>query len=112
MGLRLFRLLIHQGAGSGQQFAGLEQGLEAGEDHRPTAVELIIRTLAELIVGNLEKARIGNGDDFPGNPRSAFSLHIFDPDRAEALGLMCVRHYVADAVEAAWLKGVRVLEGT
>ena len=39
-----------------QQFPGLEQRLQAGQDHHPTAVELRVGALAQLVVGDGQPA--------------------------------------------------------
>src|SRR6266446_2491276 len=49
-------LRITQRARGREQLAGLEKGLEAGQDHRPAAVELAVRVLAELVVGDGQPA--------------------------------------------------------
>src|SRR5712675_1942525 len=43
---------ILQRARRRERLAGLEQRLEAGEDHRPAAVELVVRALAQLVVSD------------------------------------------------------------
>ena len=49
---------VHKRAGGGEQLTGLEPGLEPGQNHRPTAEELIVGALAQLIVGDLQQARV------------------------------------------------------
>jgi hypothetical protein len=50
-----------------EQLARLEQRLQPGEDHRPTAVELVVRTLAQLVVRHDEPAGVADGLDHPGD---------------------------------------------
>src|ERR1700678_4510160 len=76
---------VHQRAGGGEEFAGLEEGLEAGEDHGPSAEELVVGALAKLVVGDFEEARIGHGLDFPCDTSGALLLDLFCPEGAEAL---------------------------
>ncbi len=59
---------VHQRAGRGQDVAALQPRLQAGEDHRPAAVELLVCFLAQLIVGDGEPARVGDRLDLPGDP--------------------------------------------
>ena len=47
---------VEQRAGRRQVLAGLEQRLQAGEDHRPAAVELVVGALAQLVVRDDEPA--------------------------------------------------------
>ena len=49
---------VHERARRGEQLAGLEPGLQAGEDHRPAAVELVVRALAQLVVGDGQPAGV------------------------------------------------------
>ena len=49
---------VHEGAGGGEFFAGFQPGLEAGEDHPPAAVELVVGALAQVAVGDGEVAGI------------------------------------------------------
>src|ERR1700674_3969496 len=67
---RLFaRRAVHQRSRRGQQLARFEQCLQAGEDHRPTAVELVVGALAKLVVGDGQVARVADRFDLPGHPR-------------------------------------------
>ena len=59
--------LVHEGTGRGEFLAGLDPGFEPGQDHRPTAVELFVGTVGELIVGHGESARIGDWFDLPSH---------------------------------------------
>src|SRR5438552_13228065 len=51
---------IPERSGCGEEFSRFEVGLEAGEDHRPAAVELLVRVLAKLVVGHGEAARVAD----------------------------------------------------
>src|SRR5205823_4530581 len=70
---------VAQRAGRREQLSGLEQRLQAGEDHRPAAVELAVRVLAELVVGDGQAARIADRLDLPGDPRGSLALHVLTP---------------------------------
>ena len=78
-------------SGSGEKFSGFQQRFQPGKDHRPAAVELIIRALAELIVGHLEQTGIGDLLDLPSYPGSSFRLDILAPKGAEALNELAGR---------------------
>ena len=47
---------IHERSRRGEQLAGLQQGLESRQHHRPAAVELAVGHFAELVVGDGEAA--------------------------------------------------------
>src|SRR6185295_12956799 len=79
------RLRIAKRARSRQQLAGLQQRLQAGEDHRPAAVELAVSILAQLVVGDREPARILDLLDLPGDARGPLTLHVLAPEGVEAL---------------------------
>ena len=49
------------------------QRLQAGEDHRPAAVELVVRALAQLVVGDGQPARVADRLDLPRDPRGALA---------------------------------------
>src|SRR5262245_65639943 len=52
-----------------QLLAGLQQGLEAGEDHRPTTVDLAVHARLELVVDDGQAARVlADRLDRPGHP--------------------------------------------
>ena len=57
---------VHQRAGRGQQTPGLQPGLQAGQNHRPTAVQLVVCAIAQLVVSHGEPAGV---------------LHLFDVPR-------------------------------
>src|SRR5260221_5430436 len=69
----------------GQHFAGFQQRLESGEDHRPAAIELIVGALAQLVMGDCEPTGIADRHDLPGYPRRALGLDVFAPGGAKAL---------------------------
>src|SRR5207253_4979879 len=62
-----------------------EVGLEAGEDHRPAAVELLVRVLAKVVVGHGEAARVADRFDLPGDARRSLALHVLAPERSHTL---------------------------
>lgn len=49
----------------GEEPTGLEPGLEAGEDHGPTAVELVMGAFSQLVAGDGEAARVADRLDLP-----------------------------------------------
>ncbi len=55
-GLRLRGRRVEERAGRRQELAGFQEGLEAGEDHRPAAVELGIGAFPQLVVGDGQAA--------------------------------------------------------
>src|SRR4051794_25123441 len=75
------RSRVAQRARRVEQLARLEQGLEAGEDHRPAAPEFGVGLRAELIVGDREAAGVAHRLDLPGYPRLAFALDVLAPQR-------------------------------
>src|SRR5437867_6411324 len=76
---------VHQRSRCGQQLAGLEQRLESGEDHRPAAVQLLVRALTKLVVGHRQMAGVADRLDLPCHPRGAFALHVLVPQGPHAL---------------------------
>src|SRR5664280_2085398 len=76
---------VHERSGRGEQLARLEPGLQAREDHRPAAIELGVRALAQLVVGHAQVAAVTDGLDLPGDPRGALALHVLAPERDHAL---------------------------
>src|ERR1700722_16652473 len=77
--------LVHQRAGRRELLTRLQQRLQAREDHRPAAVDLLIGTLAQLIVGDGQPARVADRLHLPGHPRGALAADILTPHRIEAL---------------------------
>ena len=67
-------LAVHERTGGGEGLAGLQPGLEAGEDHRPAAVELWRGVVGQLVVGDGQPARVADRLDLPGHPRRAGAL--------------------------------------
>ena len=59
------RSAVHEQSRRGQDLSCLEPGLEARKDHRPAAVELRVRTFAQLVVGEGQTARVTDGLDLP-----------------------------------------------
>src|SRR5438270_5404762 len=59
------RASVHERAGSGEFLARLEPGLQAGKDHRPSAVQVRAGVLAQLIVRDGEPAGVAERLDFP-----------------------------------------------
>src|SRR4051794_8992531 len=82
---RRLRVCVAQRPGRREQLTGLEQCLEAGEDHRPAAEELVVRTLAQLVVRDGQPARVGHLLDLPGDARGVLALDVVAPERVEAL---------------------------
>src|SRR6185295_13225965 len=78
-------LSVLERAGGREQLSRFEQRLEPREDHRPAAVELVVRALAQLVVGDGQAARIPDLLDLPGDPRGALALHLVAPERDHAL---------------------------
>src|SRR3989442_1661532 len=76
---------VEQRSRRGEQLARLEPRLQAGEDHRPAAVELVVRALAKLVVGDGQAAGVADRFDLPGHPRGSFALHLVAPQRNHAL---------------------------
>lgn len=76
---------VHEGPGRRETFAGLQEGLEPGEDHRPSAVELLVGSLPQLIVGDRQPARVAHRLDLPGHSRGALALHVVAPQRPNGL---------------------------
>src|SRR5207244_11290116 len=77
---------VHQGSGRGEQLAALEPRLQAGEDHRPAAVDLVVRALAHLVVGDREPAGVvADRLDLPRDPRGSLVLHVVAPEEPGAL---------------------------
>src|SRR5579859_5739846 len=62
-----FGSAVHQRPRGGEQLPGLQPGLQAGEDHRPAAVELAVRSLAQLVMGDGQPARVADRLDLPGD---------------------------------------------
>src|SRR5207253_6794889 len=69
------RSAVHQGARRGEQLACLQPRLQAGQDHGPAAVELVVRALPQLVVGEGQPAGVADRLDLPGHPRRALGLH-------------------------------------
>src|SRR5580700_6130421 len=82
---RLPLLLIHEGAGRGQRLPGFEPRLQAGQDHRPPAVELLRSVRRQLVVDHREAARIADRLDLPRHPGRAGPLGVGTPQRAHRL---------------------------
>src|SRR6478752_6083394 len=76
-------LLVAQGAGRGQLLAGLQQRLEATENHRPAAVQLGVRALAQVAVDDDEPARVADRLDLPGDRRGPLALDVLAPERVK-----------------------------
>src|SRR6266480_2901969 len=82
---RLLLRLVHERAGSGQRLPGFEPRLQAGQDHRPSAVELGRRVRWQLIVHHRQAARVADRLDLPGHPRRTGPLGVRTPQRAHRL---------------------------
>src|SRR4029077_9741892 len=82
---RLLLRLVHERAGSGQRLPGFEPRLQAGQDHRPSAVELGRRVRRPLIVAPRQAARVADRLDLPGHPRRTGPLGVRTPQRAHRL---------------------------
>src|SRR5712691_434507 len=107
---------VHQRSRRGEQLARLQPRLQAGEDHRPAAVKLVVGAFAELVVGDGQAAGIADGLDVPGDPRGSLALHLVAPEGDHALDqparrvdlevLPLAEHYaggrVAHLVARAW----------
>src|SRR5688572_19140126 len=74
---------VAHGARRVEQLAGFEQGLEPGQDHGPTAVELGVRALGELVVRDREPARRSDRLDLPGDAGRALGPHLVAPESVE-----------------------------
>src|SRR5215213_3555188 len=61
-------LAVHERARRGEDLARFQPGLEAGQDHRPPAVQLGWGRVAELVVSHRQPARVTNGFDLPCHP--------------------------------------------
>src|SRR5687767_13758427 len=70
---------VHERARGRKRLAGLQPGLEPGQDHWPAAVELRWCVLAELVVRHGETARVADGLDLPGHPRGALAFRLVAP---------------------------------
>ena len=71
--------------GCREQLAGLEPRLQAREDHRPTAVDLVVRAFAHLVVGDGQAAGVADRLDVPRDPRRALGLHVVAPEERRVL---------------------------
>src|ERR1700693_4994191 len=80
-----FRRRVQQRSGCGEELTGLQPGLEAGEDHRPAAVDLVVGVLAQLVMGDDQAARVADRLDLPGDPRGSLGLDLLAPQRRVAL---------------------------
>ena len=78
-------LLVAQRARRVEHFAGLQQRLQAGQDHHPAAVELVVGAVAELVVGDGQPARVADRLDLPGHPGGTFRLDLVAPQRGHRL---------------------------
>src|SRR5260370_32594890 len=76
---------VKQRSRRGKQLACLEPGLQAGQDHRPAAVEFAGCPLAQLVVCHGQAAGVADRLDFPSDPRGALALHFITPQRDHAL---------------------------
>ena len=65
---------VHERTRGGQQLARLEPCLETGDDHRPTAVELVVGVLRQLVVDHDQATGITDRLDLPGDPRGSLGL--------------------------------------
>src|SRR5918998_5521926 len=68
-----------------EQLARLEPRLQAREDHRPAAVELVVRVLAKLVMSDGQAAGVADRFDLPGDPRGSLALHVIAPERNHTL---------------------------
>src|SRR5437763_7862295 len=78
-------LRVHEGPRRREELPRLEPRLEAGEDHRPAAVELRVRVLAQLVVRDGEPARVADRFDLPRDPSAALVLHLVAPKRGHGV---------------------------
>ena len=76
---------VHQRPGSVEGLAGLEERLEAGEDHRPAAVELGVGLVRQPVVDDGQPARAADRHDLPGHPGGALGLDLVAPQRVKGL---------------------------
>src|SRR5213594_1301851 len=83
--VRRLRSRVHERARRGQQLARLEPGLQAGEDHRPAAIELLVGALAKLVMRHRQAAGVTDRFDLPGDPRGPLLLHVVTPESPHAL---------------------------
>ena len=79
---------------SGEQLAALQPRLEPGQDHRPAAVELVVRALTQLVVDDGELAcefvaRAENDPEIPCPDLLLLDLNL--PKRSGKEVLHCVR---------------------
>src|ERR1700730_6570055 len=65
--------------------AGLEQRLQAGQQHRPAAVDLLVGALANLVVRDGQPARLPLRLDLPGDSRLPLALDLGAPQRNHRL---------------------------
>src|SRR5262245_25354065 len=73
----LGRPRVAQRARGGEALARLEQRLEAGEDHRPAAVQLRVGALRELVVDDRQPTgSVADRLYLPGHPRGPRGLHV------------------------------------
>src|SRR5438093_2787297 len=90
LGLRRWKLdvrgaRIPQRPGRRELLPGLEQRLQAGEDHHPAAVELTVGPLAELVVGDGQPAGVLDLLDLPRDPGGSLAFDLVAPQGVEAL---------------------------
>src|SRR5262249_60419135 len=79
------RLLVEERSGRVEQLPRLDQGLEAGQDHHPAAVDLAVRVDRELVMDDGELAGVADLADLPGDPGRPDLLHLIAPQRGHAL---------------------------
>src|SRR5690349_15007682 len=82
---RLRLRLVHQRTGRGQRLPGFEPRLQAGQDHRPSAVELGRCVRWQLIVDHRQAARVADRLDLPGHTGDACLLGLGTPQCAHRL---------------------------
>src|SRR5919108_629227 len=76
---------VEQRTGGGERLPGLQQRLQTGQDLRPTAIELVVGAVAQLVVCDGEPAGILDRLDLPRHPGRALALHVVAPQSVEAL---------------------------
>src|SRR5829696_3957769 len=72
-------LAVHERAWRGEDLARFQPGLEAGQDHWPSAVQLGWGRVAELVVSHRQPARVTNGFDLPRHPRRGLAFGFLAP---------------------------------